>query len=63
MSAREAEIARLVCSGQTNREIAGQLFLSVRTVDSHVAKVLAKVGVQTRVALAAIFSAAPPAVA
>lgn len=63
LSAREAEIARLVCSGQTNREIAGQLFLSVRTVDSHVAKVLAKVGVQTRVALAAIFSAAPPAVA
>lgn len=63
LSAREAEIARLVCSGRTNREIAGQLFLSVRTVDSHVAKVLTKVGVQTRVALTAMFASLEPAVA
>ena len=56
LSSREAEIARLVCSGLTNRDIAGQLYLSVRTVDSHVAKVLTKVGVSTRVALASMFA-------
>jgi len=58
LSAREVEIAELVSAGLTNRRIATQLYLSVRTVDSHVARVLAKVGVPSRVALVHLF---PPA--
>lgn len=55
LSAREAEIAQLVCAGLTNREISTKLFLSVRTVDTHVARILMKVGVGSRVALTQMF--------
>ncbi|HEV7951415.1 MAG TPA: helix-turn-helix transcriptional regulator, partial [Glaciihabitans sp.] len=48
LSGREVEIAQLVAAGRTNREIAEQLFLSVRTVESHVYRVLRKLQVATR---------------
>ncbi|TMQ93547.1 helix-turn-helix transcriptional regulator [Actinomadura soli] len=48
LSPRESEVARLVALGHSNRQIAGALFLSTRTVEQHVAKVLRKLKVSSR---------------
>ena len=45
---REREIAALVARGLTNRQIAEQLVLSVRTIETHVGRVLTKLGFSTR---------------
>jgi DNA-binding NarL/FixJ family response regulator len=48
LTPREREIARLIAAGLTNREIAQQLVVSIWTVKTHVAHILAKLGVQER---------------
>jgi non-specific serine/threonine protein kinase len=53
LSARELEVVRLVADGLTNKTVAGKLHLSVRTVESHVRHVLAKLGLENRTQLAA----------
>ncbi|ONI92572.1 hypothetical protein ALI22I_03410 [Saccharothrix sp. ALI-22-I] len=53
LSPREAEIARMVAAGQTNREIAEELFLSSRTVEQHVARLFRKLGINSRAHLRA----------
>lgn len=53
LTPREAEVAALVARGLTNREIAGELYLSVRTVEVHVDHALTKLGFRTRTQLAA----------
>ena len=53
LTRREAEVAALVARGHTNRDIADQLSLSVRTVEVHVDHVLTKLGFHTRTELAA----------
>jgi DNA-binding CsgD family transcriptional regulator len=53
LTRREREIAAMVATGLTNREIAGQLCLSVRTVEAHVDRILSKLGFRTRTQLAA----------
>jgi DNA-binding CsgD family transcriptional regulator len=50
---REREIAILAASGQSSRVIADRLFLSVRTIDNHLGRIYAKLGVSNRAALAA----------
>jgi DNA-binding CsgD family transcriptional regulator len=45
---RETEVLTLLVLGKTNREIAASLFVSPRTVGSHVSNILAKLGVRTR---------------
>jgi DNA-binding NarL/FixJ family response regulator len=52
LSGREREIAELVAQGHTNKQIAAELFLSEKTVESHMAKVFAKLGVSARAAVA-----------
>jgi non-specific serine/threonine protein kinase len=53
LTRRESEVAALVARGLTNREIAGQLYLSIRTVEVHVDHILSKLGFRTRTQLAA----------
>ena len=48
LTPRERDIAVQVARGQANRDIADELFLSVRTVETHVSRVLAKLGLSTR---------------
>jgi DNA-binding NarL/FixJ family response regulator len=48
LTARQAEVLRRLGQGRTNAQIAGELVVSVRTVDSHVAALLAKLGVRDR---------------
>jgi DNA-binding CsgD family transcriptional regulator/tetratricopeptide (TPR) repeat protein len=52
LTRREHEVLDLICAGHTNAEIAGKLFISVKTVDRHVSAVLAKLGAPTRGAAA-----------
>ncbi|HEY6278987.1 MAG TPA: LuxR C-terminal-related transcriptional regulator [Streptosporangiaceae bacterium] len=53
LTRRETEVAVLAARGLTNRDIAAQLFLSVRTVEVHVDHILTKLGFRTRTQLAA----------
>ena len=51
LSEREVEVLRLIALGHTNQEIAEQLYLSVRTVESHRAHIQQKLRLSTRAEL------------
>jgi len=50
----ERRVVDLVQLGHTNRQIAAQMFISPHTVDSHLRHVFAKLGVSSRVQVAAL---------
>lgn len=63
LSSRELDILKLVAKGLTDEEIAGNLYLSRRTVRNHVSHILAKLDVSTRgkaVAKAGTMGILPP---
>jgi DNA-binding NarL/FixJ family response regulator len=49
ISQREAEVLRLIASGYSNKEIAGRLALSVKTVEAHKANAMRKLGLTGRI--------------
>ncbi|WP_037604163.1 helix-turn-helix transcriptional regulator [Streptacidiphilus rugosus] len=51
LTAREGQIAELVSTGMTNSQIAERLFLSVRTVETHLSQVYRKLGIANRASL------------
>ena len=53
LTAQERAVATLVAGGRTNREVADQLIISVKTVEHHLSRAYAKLGVRSRTELAA----------
>jgi DNA-binding NarL/FixJ family response regulator len=51
LSERERDVLHLLALGHTNQEIAGRLFISARTVDSHRGHIMLKLGLETRAEL------------
>ncbi|MCX4528274.1 LuxR C-terminal-related transcriptional regulator [Streptomyces sp. NBC_01565] len=54
MTSRERDVLRLVAAGNTNRQIAEELFISPKTASVHVSNILAKLGVAGRGEAAAL---------
>jgi DNA-binding NarL/FixJ family response regulator len=52
LTIREQDVLRLVMQGKTNKEIAHELHLSIRTVEHHITQILAKLGLKNRVEVA-----------
>ncbi|MDQ0989234.1 LuxR C-terminal-related transcriptional regulator [Streptomyces sp. V3I7] len=57
LTAREREVAGLVAQGLSNREVAERLVISKRTADTHVERILAKLGLTSRTQIAAALDA------
>jgi len=44
LTEREGEVLKLIAAGRSNREIAGELVVSIRTVERHITNIYAKIG-------------------
>jgi Response regulator containing a CheY-like receiver domain and an HTH DNA-binding domain len=61
LTPQESAVAALVAQGRTNKDVAAELFLSVKTVQYHLTRVYAKLGIRSRSQLAAGWAADPGA--
>ncbi|WP_369252214.1 LuxR C-terminal-related transcriptional regulator [Streptomyces sp. R41] len=61
LTPQELAVARLVCSGLTNRQVARELVISVKTVEYHLGRIFPKLGVDSRTRLAAVLTDEPRA--
>jgi DNA-binding CsgD family transcriptional regulator len=59
LTAQETQVARLAEAGLSNTDIAARLFISPKTVEYHLRKVFAKLGISSRVQLAQVHTIAP----
>jgi DNA-binding NarL/FixJ family response regulator len=60
LSGREAQVARCVAEGKSNKEVADQLFISERTIKAHLGSVFEKLGVRDRLQLALLVATISP---
>ena len=60
LASREVEVAKLVAEGLTNRQIGARLFISERTVATHIRNILNKLGFDSRAQIASWMSASDP---
>jgi DNA-binding CsgD family transcriptional regulator len=63
LTASELAVARLVCTGRSNREVAGELYVSVKAVEFHLGHVFDKIGIRSRKELASRMAATGPGTA
>ena len=61
LTGRERQIAQLAATGRASRDIAAQLSLSPRTVDTHLSRVYRKLNLPSRAALASLVASGPAA--
>lgn len=59
LTEREREVAELIADGYTNRQIAAELYLSQKTIEVYVSRLLSKLGVPNRAGIAATVRSAP----
>ena len=59
LSAREAQVARAVSAGRSNKEVAAKMFISERTVKAHLGAIFEKLGVRDRLQLVLRLAASP----
>jgi DNA-binding CsgD family transcriptional regulator len=55
LTGTESQISALVAAGRSNREIAGELFISVSTVEAHLTRIYRKLGLRRRTELTTWF--------
>ena len=60
LTPQELHVALAVAAGASNREVAAQLFLSVKTIEAHLHRVFRKLEIESRDQLAGILAPAPP---
>ena len=60
LTPQQRQIALLAAAGHTNKEIAARLFLSPRTVSTHLHQVFPKLGITSRAALRDALAGTPP---
>jgi DNA-binding CsgD family transcriptional regulator len=59
LTARQLAVAQAAAAGKSNRQIAAELYISVKTVEFHLAQILDRLGVDSRIQIAACLQAAP----